>query len=396
MENINIYECQKRYILPTYPEAELILVKGQGAYVRNDKGREYLDFTCGIGVCNLGHCHRKVTSEISAQATELMHVSNLFMTRKQPLLAKKIIDSSFSGRVFFANSGSEANEGMIKFARKWGNKRGRNKIITMNNSFHGRSLATLAATGKSIYRKGFKPKTQGFIEIPFNDFRAVKEAYYKSGKKIAAVLLEPIQGEGGVIPADNNYIGNLRKFCTDNDILLMLDEVQTGMGRTGEFFAYKHYNIEPDLMSMAKGLGNGFPIGAFAVNDSVENVLTPGTHASTFGGSPLACSAAIAVFDAIYEENLLSNTAKMGGVLMEELNKLKKVNSSIRAIRGKGLMVGIEFATDVKKIIYKAREEGLLLIPAGKNVIRFYPPLNVTAEELIDGLNIFKKIIKVL
>jgi acetylornithine/N-succinyldiaminopimelate aminotransferase len=388
-----ILEYQEEYILPTYGKLETMLINGNGPYVWDSFKNKYIDFTCGIGVCNIGHCHKNVTKAISDQASKLVHVSNLFINEKQPVLAEKLIKNTFSGKVFFSNSGAEANEGMIKFARKWGNERSRDTIITMKDSFHGRTLATLSATGRMKYRVGFEPEVCGFAEVQFNNFDAIIKKYKETDGKISAILMEPIQGEGGIIPANQEYLKQVREFCNEKEILLMFDEVQTGIGRTGELFAYKNYGIEPDLLSMAKGLGNGFPIGAFIVKDSIENVLTAGTHASTFGGTPLACSAAIAVLDTIHDENLLENCRDMGRFLKSEFAELKRKFSCIKEIRGQGLMIGIVFDTDISEILSKSKKNGLLLIPAGETVIRFYPPVNINKDVIKDALNIFENVL---
>ena len=394
MDYEKILKYQEDYILPTYGMPDLMLVKGKDAYVWDNFNKKYIDFTCGIGVCNIGHCNSDVTDAIIKQASKLIHVSNLFINEKQPLLAAKIIKNTFQGKVFFSNSGAEANEGMIKFARKWGNERNRNSIITMKDSFHGRTLATLSATGRKKYRIGFEPEVSGFIEVPFNEFSEIEKAYNECEGKISAILMEPIQGEGGIVPATKEYLQKVRRFCDEKEILLMFDEVQTGIGRTGELFAYKNYGVEPDLLSMAKGLGNGYPIGGFIVNNKVKNVLTAGTHASTFGGTPLACSAANAVLDFIYKNDLLDNCKKMGEYLILNFSAFKKKYPCIREIRGYGLMIGIAFNVDVSDIILKCKEKGLLLISAGENVIRFYPPINITENILDAALDIFEEVLK--
>ncbi|NMA47708.1 MAG: acetylornithine transaminase, partial [Lentisphaerae bacterium] len=287
---------QDQYVLKTYSR-DTIMIRGEGSYLWDIDGKRYLDFAMGISVCNLGHCHPAVTKAICEQAGKLVHVSNLYQNENQPQLAKIIADASFGGKVFFANSGAEANEGLIKFARKWGSRNGgRHEIICMNNSFHGRTLATLAATGRSKYREGFQPDVQGFVFADFNDIESIKA---KIGPQTVAVLIEPVQGEGGIIPADKAFMSALRRLCDERQLLLLLDEVQCGMGRTGKYFAYQHYDIVPDGMSMAKALGNGLPMGAFTVQQKYHDVLTPGTHASTFGGTALACAAGIAVFQTI-------------------------------------------------------------------------------------------------
>ena len=390
-----VLENQQKYVMPTYAP-NLMLVKGKGAYVWDNNNNKYLDFTCGISVCNLGHCHPTVSKAIKEQCDKLVHISNLFINELQPLLAKKIVELAFDGNVFFSNSGAEANEGMIKFARKWGNPKGKDEIITMEDSFHGRTLATLAATGRDKYRKGFEPNVKGFKHVPFNNMDAIKKAVKESNKKTAAILIEPIQGEGGIIPAKYGYMQELRKFCTDNEILLLLDEVQSGIGRSGKFFGHQHYDIIPDVMSMAKALGNGYPIGAFIAKKSLGNVLTPGTHASTFGGTPLACAAAIAVIDTFKNEEVLANIQNMERKSLELLTELSKKHPMIQQIRGKGLMLGIVLDREAKEASELAEKSGLLIITAGENVLRFYPPLNIKESELIEAVNILDKVMSKL
>jgi len=386
----NILEAQQKYVMPTYAP-NLMLVKGKGSYVWDNNDNKYLDFTCGISVCNLGHCHPAVSNAIKEQCDKLVHVSNLFINELQPILAKKIVELAFDGNVFFSNSGAEANEGMIKFARKWGNPKGKHEIITMKDSFHGRTLATLAATGRSKYRKGFEPDVKGFKHVPFNDMESIKKAVKESNGRTAAILIEPIQGEGGIIPAKYEYMRVLRDFCTENEILLLFDEVQSGIGRSGKFFAYQHYDIVPDVMSIAKALGNGYPIGAFIAKKSLGNVLTTGTHASTFGGTPLACAAAIAVIDTFKNEDIMANILKMEKRSLELLTELSKKHPMIQQIRGKGLMLGIVLDRKAKEASELAQKNGLLIITAGENVLRFYPPLNVKENELIEAVNILDK-----
>ncbi len=391
----NILEAQQKYVMPTYAP-NLMLVKGKGSYVWDNNNNKYLDFTCGISVCNLGHCHPAVSRAIKEQCDRLVHVSNLFINELQPILAKKIVEHAFDGSVFFSNSGAEANEGMIKFARKWGNPKGKHEIITMKDSFHGRTLATLAATGRDKYRKGFEPDVEGFRHVPFNDIDAIRKAVDESNGKTAAILIEPIQGEGGIIPGQYEYMRELRDYCTKNEILLLFDEVQSGIGRSGKFFAFQHYDIVPDVMSMAKALGNGYPIGAFIAKKSLGNVLTPGTHASTFGGTPLACAAAIAVIDTFDNENIMTNIKKMSEKSLELLAELSKKHPMIQQVRGKGLMLGIVFDREAKEASELAQENGLLIITAGENVLRFYPPLNVKENELIEAVNILDKVLNTL
>ena len=389
MNTKTITELQKKYLIGTY-SPEIALVKGQGSTLWDADGKEYLDFTSGISVCNLGHCHPGVADAIQRQATTLVHVSNLFMNENQPKLASMISEKSFGGQLFFANSGAEANEGMIKFARKWGNPRGKHEIIYMSNSFHGRSLATLAATDKPKFRSGFGPDVAGFVRVPFNDLEALEDAITDT---TAAILLEPVQGEGGVRPATQDFISLTRGLCDKYELLLLFDEVQCGMGRTGQYFAYQVYNVEPDAMSLAKALGNGFPIGAFEIQRKWADVLSKGAHASTFGGSPLACAAAMAVLEIMEKEAILSNCRRMGDYLKGELLTLAANCDSIKDVRGIGLIIGIEMNQPVEPLVKKAEEQGLLILSAGEKVIRLLPPLNITQSEVEKGLAILKTII---
>ena len=378
----------KKYVMPTYAP-KLLIEKGQGAWVWDSAQRRYLDFATGISVCNLGHCHPAVTAAIREQAGKLVHVSNLYLTENQPVLAEKLVKHCFDGVVFFANSGAESNEGMIKFARKWGSDKGKYEIISMVDSFHGRTLATLAATGRSKYRKGFAPDMPGFKQVPFNDIGALKEAI---SDKTAAVMLEPVQGEGGIMPSCPEYLKEVRKICDEKGILLLFDEVQCGMGRTGTFFAFQSYGVEPDAVSMAKALGNGFPIGAFIVKRKWADTLVVGEHASTFGGTPLACAAANAVVDVIDSENILDNCLKMGKYLTAELEKLAEKYDFIEKIRGRGLMLGVVCDRAPGVLLPLLLEEGLIALTAGENVLRLMPPLNLTKEEADCAIQIMDKV----
>lgn len=391
MKTSEILALQDEYVLRTHAPTRL-LVKGQGARVWDGDGKEYLDFGCGISVCNLGHCHPTVTEALQRQAARLVHVSNLYANELQPQLAAAVARASFQGRVFFCNSGAEANEGLIKFARKWGSTRGgRYEIIGMEHAFHGRTLGSLSATPKPAIQQGFAPLLEGFKFVPYNDLAAVEAAI---GPKTCAVLLEAIQGEGGVLPAAPGYLAGLRELCDRKNLLLLLDEVQTGIGRTGRMFAYQHAGIEPDAMSMAKALGNGFPIGAFEVQRKWQDVFGPGSHATTFGGTPLACAAALAVFQAIAEEDLLFNVQKMGehlrGALLGLVAKYPQV---LAEVRGLGLMMGLECKVPAKALIGRAADLGLLVIPSGDFVIRVYPPLNVTPAEITQAVSILDQAI---
>lgn len=378
IDETQLMQWQADHVLRTYAP-ELILARGAMSWVWDSAGRRYLDFGTGISVCNLGHCHPRVTEAIQRQAATLVHVSNLYYNLNQPRLAALIAESSFGGRVFFCNSGAEANEGLIKVARRWGNGKGRHEVICMENSFHGRTLATLAATGRAKYRQGFEPETPGFRHVPFNDLDAVAAAITP---ETAAVLVEPIQGEGGVIPAAREFLQGLRELCGSEGPLLLFDEVQCGMGRTGSMFAHQSFGVEPDAMGLAKALGNGFPMGAFEVQPHLADALPPGTHASTFGGTPLACAAGIAVFETFERENVLENCRKMSALLWDALHDLASERACVREIRGAGLMIGMELETVAAKVVTAARERGLLLLTAGENVLRMMPPLTVKQEEL--------------
>lgn len=376
------------HVLGTYSPA-LLLERGAMSWVWDHTGKKYLDCAAGISVCNLGHCHPRVTEAVQRQAAKLVHVSNLFMNENQPRLAAKIAAHSFGGRVFFCNSGAEANEGMIKFARKWGHCEGKFEIICMTESFHGRTLATLAATGRAKYRHGFAPDMQGFVHVPFNDLAAVKAAV---NERTVAILLEPVQGEGGIHPATPEFMQGVRDLCDEQGLLMLLDEIQCGMGRTGQYFAYQHGAVVPDAMSLAKALGNGFPIGAFTVQQKYHDLLPPGTHGSTFGGNPLACAAGLAVFDALEQDGVLDHARRMGVLFVEKLLGLKKTHCCIQDVRGIGLMLGIDLGQPVTEVIAAAREKGLLVLSAGETVVRLLPPLTILPDEVELAISILDQV----
>ncbi|MGB2601229.1 MAG: aspartate aminotransferase family protein [Candidatus Omnitrophota bacterium] len=379
MDLNEIKKLYDSYVLSTYTRQDLCLVKGEGAWVEDIDGKKYLDFFPGWAVSGIGHRHPKVVKRLQDQLGKILHVSNNFYNDMQPILAEKIIEHSFTGRVFFSNSGSEANEGAIKLARKYGNP-DRYEIITMEKSFHGRTLATLTATGQDKVKKGFSPLPEGFKHIPFNDIDAFKNAVTD---KTVAVMIEPVQGEGGINVAGEAYIKELAGICKEKDILLIMDEVQTCMGRTGEMFAYKHFGIEPDAITLAKSLGGGLPIGALVVSERLKDVLSAGTHASTFGGSPIVCAAALGVFEAIEEEGLLENTVKMGAYLADKLNEMKENGNVVQEVKGKGLMIGVKLGIeDASAVIEKCVELGLLINCTQKNVLRIMPPVTVSKEEI--------------
>jgi acetylornithine/N-succinyldiaminopimelate aminotransferase len=370
-----IKKLYEKYVLPTYTRQDLCLVKGDGVWVEDSEGKKYLDFFPGWAVSGIGHRHPRVLARIEGQLEKIWHVSNNYYNDVQPLLAKKIIEHSFPGKVFFSNSGAEANEGAIKLARRYGNPN-RYEIISMENSFHGRTLATLTATGQNKVKEGFSPLPEGFKHVAFNDIDAFTSALTK---KTIAVIIEPVQGEGGINVPDEKYMRELRHICMEKDILLIVDEVQTGMGRTGEMFAYSHFGIEPDAMTLAKSLGGGLPIGALVVSDKYKGVLTAGTHASTFGGSPLVSAAALGVFEAIEEEGLLENAVKMGEHLVARLEELKRARPVIEEVKGMGLMIGVKLAiADASCVADACWKEGLLINCTQKNVLRIMPPLVIT------------------
>jgi len=374
----------RQFVLSTY-SPELVFVRGQGCHLWDAAGRRYLDFGAGISVCNLGHCHPVVTEAIQRQAARLVHVSNLYANDQAPALARELVARAFDGRVFFANSGAEANEGLIKFARRWGSTRERHEIVCMEHSFHGRTLATLMATDKPAIRQGFAPDMPGFHHVPYNDLAALAAAI---GPRTAAVLLEPIQGEGGLTPATPAFIHGARELCDRHGILLLFDEVQCGMGRTGRWFAGQHYGVTPDAMSLAKALGNGFPIGAFVVARKHEAVLGAGSHATTFGGTALACAAARAVLAAMEAEEVLFNTQRVGAHFQGGLLGLARRHAGIREVRGVGLMLGMELDRPVAPVAKRCQERGLLVLTAGEKVLRFLPPLTVTPELVDEALAI--------
>jgi len=366
------------YVMPTYAPKQLFL-RGEGAKLWDDEGVEFLDFAAGISVCNLGHCNPRVTAAIREQAGKLVHVSNLYMNELMPRLAEKLIRESFPGRVFFANSGAEANEGMIKFARKYGNAHGgRNVIISMENSFHGRTLATLAATGRAKYRKGFEPDVPGFFQIPFNDFDALEKA---ATGPVCAVMLEMVQGEGGILPADPEYLKKVRRLCDERDILLLCDEVQCGMGRIGTRFAFQSFGVIPDALSMAKAIANGLPMGGFIVREKYADVLTVGNHASTFGGTALVSAAALAVQEAFDRDGVLENCREQGAFLMAELERIGRKYPCVKGVRGRGLMIGVVLDRPAAPLSAACLKRKLVTLTAGENVLRLLPPLVITRAE---------------
>lgn len=377
-------------IMKTYNRFEIEFVKGKGCYLYDNEGEKYLDFVAGIAVNSLGHCHPELVKTLKTQGESLWHISNLYYNKSQKELSEKLIKLSDHQSVFFCNSGTEAVEGALKVARKYGKKTNSSKILYFNNSFHGRSLGALSVTGREKYQKDFKPLIQGTQSIPFND----KEKFAESiGDDVCAVILEPIQGEGGINPIDSDFLSYIKEKCDAHNALLIFDEVQCGIGRTGAFYAYQIYDVVPDVICLAKGLGGGLPIGAFIVNKKAD-VLVPGDHGSTYGGNPLVTSVSNVLIDIVSKQSFLNQITEKSKYLKKQLEKLKAKKDSIVKIKGIGLMIGIEVTTDVKAIVKDALDNKLLIVNAGKNTIRLVPPLTVTKEEIDHFVNIFETLIE--
>ncbi|MBA2862131.1 acetylornithine transaminase [Methanococcus maripaludis] len=378
LEKEQIISDEKKYVINTYGRVPVVLVKGKGMSVFDTEGKEYLDFLAGIGVNNVGHCHPKVVETIKNQAETLIHISNIYYNVPQIELAKKLVNLSGLDKAFFCNSGAEANEAAIKLARKYGKTKGKQgEIITMEHSFHGRTLTTVTATPKAKYQEGFEPLPQGFAYIPFNDIEALKAGI---SEKTAAIMIEPVQGEGGIHVADKDYLKAVRKLCDENNIVLIFDEVQCGMGRTGTIFAYEQYGVLPDIVTLAKGLGGGVPIGAIVAKSKIASAFTPGSHGTTFGGNPLACASSNAAIDVI--SGLLENTLEMGDYFKNKLKILDKKYEFIKEVRSLGLMIGIELTFNGSDIVSKMFEKGFLINCTSDTVLRFLPPLIVEKEHI--------------
>ncbi|HNX80653.1 MAG TPA: aspartate aminotransferase family protein [Candidatus Omnitrophota bacterium] len=384
-----VFDSYKENIMPTYTKVPLVFVKGKGSRLWDIDNKEYLDFFPGWGVGNLGHCHPKVMQAIRDQVSKLIFIPNSYYHIPQAKLAAELVKRSFSSKVFFCNSGAEANEGAIKLSRKFG--QGRFEIITFENAFHGRTLAALAATGQKKYMHGFEPFPEGFKQVRFNDLAAVRAAVTD---KTVAIMLELIQGEGGINVASKEFVSGLRALCDEKKMLLIVDEVQTGIGRTGEFFAFQNYGITPDIMTLAKALGGGTPIGMMVVKKEIADTLQPGMHASTFGGSPLICRAALAVMKAVREEKLLVNAKKMGAYLFERLVVLQEHCPLVKEIRGMGLMAGIELTGPGKPVVDACIEKGLLINCTHDTVLRIMPSLTISKKEIDKALGILETVLK--
>jgi acetylornithine/N-succinyldiaminopimelate aminotransferase len=372
-------------IAKTYQRFPIVIESGDGCLLRDTSGKAYIDFVAGIAVCNLGHAHSKIADAICAQARKLLHVSNLYYTLPQVALASLLVEKSFADRVFFCNSGAEANEAAIKLARKYFYEKGqfgRFRIIAMAQSFHGRTMATLSATGQDKIKKGFAPVLEGFEFVPFNDVAALRA---RMSPDTCAVLIEPIQGEGGVRYPDPDYLKAVRSLCDETGTLLIFDEIQTGMGRTGRLFAYEHFGVTPDIMTLAKALANGLPMGAMLAREAVADAFGPGAHASTFGGTPIVAAAALEVVKLISDEAFLDNCAAMGRYFKDQLTRLKAKYVSILEVRGKGLLLGMELDMPGAPIVNACMERGFLINCIQEKILRFVPPLVITREQ-VDSL----------
>ncbi|MBU4200637.1 MAG: aspartate aminotransferase family protein [Verrucomicrobia bacterium] len=375
-----------QHVIPSYSRKPVVFVRGKGTKIWDADGKVYLDFLAGIAVTGAGHSHPKIIEAIRRQSEQLIHISNLYYHENQALLAKALSELALNGKCFFCNSGAEANEALIKLARLWGHDRNRFEIITMRDSFHGRTLATLTATGQTKIQKGFEPLPAGFVYADFNNLESVKAAITE---KTAAILVEAVQGEGGVIPAQPEFLKGLRTLCTEKDILLLCDEVQCGMGRTGHWFAFQAYDIEPDAFSLAKALAGGYPMGAIVAGPKLADVFQPGKHGSTFGGSPLACAVALAMIQIIREEGLLQHATQMGERFKKGLQALvEKYKPYLVEVRGRGLMLGLVLNQPAKTLEARLMDTGLLSLATAENVIRFLPPLNVKQNEVDEAIDI--------
>jgi acetylornithine/N-succinyldiaminopimelate aminotransferase len=411
MKTENIISLFQEFVIPTYSRFPVAFVRGQGSYIWDAEGKKYLDFGAGIAVCSIGHGHPEIAETLASQARTLIHTSNLYYTEEQGQLAKKIVSHAGKGKCFFCNSGAEANDSLYKLARKFGHDQNKYEVITALNSFHGRSLAGINATGQDKVKKGFEPAIEGFKHVPFNDLAAMEKAI---SNKTAAILIEGIQGESGIHLATKEYLLGLRKLCDEKGLLLMMDAVQCGMFRTGRFQSFQRIletkpgepvSFLPDAVSMAKGLAGGISMGAIWVKDSYSNVLGPGTHGSTFGGTPLACSAALKVFEIIERDKLDDNARQIGSFLLNNLNKIDKKN--IQEVRGLGLMIGVELHPNIPKLavegktpaallVQKLHEEGLLTVPAGTHTIRLLPAININQSEAEEALEKIQKVLKAI
>lgn len=391
---MNVFKKTEKFVMKTYNRFPVSFVKGEGCWLFDENGKKYLDMLAGIAVCNLGHCHPAVSEAICDQAKKLLHVSNLFHIEPQATLAELICKNSFGEKVFFCNSGAEANEGAIKLARRYGTEKDPEKyeIVAFKGSFHGRTMAAVSITGQGKYSQGFGPTLEGVKFAEFNNIDSVKKVI---SEKTAGIIVEPIQGEGGVVPAEKEFLRNLRDLADEVDAVLIFDEVQTGIGRTGKLFAYQLFGVEPDVMTLAKALGNGVPIGAIVAKGKAKDVLKPGLHASTFGGNLLATRAGIEVLKIVSNEDFLKEVEKKGEYLKKKLNELKeKYPNLIDYVRGKGLMIGMVCKVPCADIVKSCLEKGLIINCTAQNVLRFVPPLIIKEEEIDLGVEILDGVLK--
>ena len=395
MDTKRMFELSDKHLMTFTKRYPVALVRGEGSRVWDSNGKEYLDFTGGIAVTALGHSHPKVVGTLREQAATLVHVSNYFHIPQQAQLAQLLCEHSFADRVFFSNSGAEANETAIKLARKWAKEHGssdRGDIISMRGGFHGRTLATVTATAQEKYHHGFEPLPGGFKYVAFNDLKALERAI---DSRTAGVLVEPIQGEGGINVPDDGYLPGLRKLCDEAGIALILDEIQTGMGRTGKLWGYEHSGITPDIMTLAKALANGVPIGATLATEDVAQAFTPGTHGSTFGGNPLATAVGVTVFSTLVEDKLAERAGRVGKVLLQSFEAVRaKHPKAVKEVRGRGLLAGLDLVPPVGDVVAACRERGLLVLTAGDNTLRVAPALIVTEKEVAEACGIIDAALK--
>jgi len=393
MNNAEIIELTHRYQVDIYGCQPLAFARGEGSYLYDADGNRYLDFFCGLAVTSLGHSHPRVVRAIQEQAARLTHVSNVFHTEPLARLAERLCNAVGDARIFLGNSGAEANEAAIKLARRWGHNRGggRFEILTALGSFHGRTLATVTATGQEKYHQGFQPLMPGFRLVPFDDVAALEQAI---GPQTVAIMLEPIQGEGGVVTPRADYLKRVRELCDRANLLLILDEVQTGMGRTGSLFAYQQSGARPDIFTIAKALGGGLPIGAMIARAELAESFTPGSHGTTFGGNPVACAAALAVLDALENDGVLENAVKVGAYLIGKLREIARGSSKVVEVRGLGMIIGAMLKEEARPVADACLKERLLINATAGNVIRLLPPLNLTVPQADEGLAIIERALR--
>jgi acetylornithine/N-succinyldiaminopimelate aminotransferase len=393
MNNAEIVDLTHRNLVDIYGCLPIALARGQGCWLEDADGNRYLDFFCGLAVTNLGHSHPRLVRAVREQAERLMHVSNIFHTEPTARLAAYLASRFGDGRVFFGNSGAEANEAAIKLARRWGHKDGggRYEIIATLGSFHGRTLATLSATGQEKYHQGFQPLVPGFRMAPFDDLAALERSV---SDNTVAVMLEPIQGEGGVVVPQADYLKRVREFCDRSHLLLILDEIQVGVGRTGKFFGYEHTGVKPDIVTLAKALGGGLPLGAMIAKSDVAASLTPGSHGTTFGGNPVSCAAGLAMVETIDEERVLENATRVGAAMLERLREVAKTCERITEVRGLGMIIGVVLKHDARPVVDACLKERLLVNGTAGNVLRLLPPLNLSRADAERGLAIVERALR--